>query len=258
MRWNVRRPSLTVATMPTRPGSVSTMPAADLATSVAVDTAMRICACRSAGASLAPSPHMPTVWPPCWNALTSLYLSSGRTPANTANVSGCTASGIGPGGQAAPYRPTACATMAAVAGASPVTITVRTPNPCSSVTRTADSARGESLSAMSPASFIAVGGPAATMVKAPFTIRCIAPVASVAVASDRTGARCPSARQCCRAPRPAHSARRPGQHSRWRKLPQWRGIQVRRRAQRWEWSGTDHRRTIPRNRPRTRLACLRT
>ena len=75
---------------------------------------------------------------------------------------GVDASGIGPGGQTAPSSPTACATMAAVAGASPVTITVRTPKPCNSVTSAAESARGGSLSAMSPASFIAVGGPAAT------------------------------------------------------------------------------------------------
>jgi hypothetical protein len=38
------------------------------------------------------------VWPPFWNALTSLYLSSGRTPAKTANCSGRTLSGIGPAG----------------------------------------------------------------------------------------------------------------------------------------------------------------
>ena len=52
--------------------------------------------------------------------------------------------------------------MAAVAGASPVSITVRTPNPCNSVTSAAESVRGGSLSAMSPASFIAAGSPAAT------------------------------------------------------------------------------------------------
>src|SRR5665647_1775909 len=51
MRWNVIRPSLTAATMPASPGLVSTMPAADLATSVAVETAMPICAWRSAGAA---------------------------------------------------------------------------------------------------------------------------------------------------------------------------------------------------------------
>src|SRR5487761_2508930 len=52
--------------------------------------------------------------------------------------------------------------MAAVAGASPVTITVRTPNACNSVTSAAESERGGSLSARSPASFIAVCRPAAT------------------------------------------------------------------------------------------------
>ena len=46
--------------------------------------------------------------------------------------------------------------MAAVAGASPVTITVRTPSPCNSLMSAAESARGGSLSAISPASFIAV------------------------------------------------------------------------------------------------------
>ena len=40
--------------------------AAAFATSVAVDTAIPICACRSAGASLVPSPHMPTTWPWLW------------------------------------------------------------------------------------------------------------------------------------------------------------------------------------------------
>ena len=50
------------------PGFGQHDPAADLATSVAVDTAIPICACLSAGASLAPSPHMPTVWPLFWNA----------------------------------------------------------------------------------------------------------------------------------------------------------------------------------------------
>ena len=44
IRWNMTRPSLTDATIPPRPGSISTIPAADLATSVAVDTAIPICA----------------------------------------------------------------------------------------------------------------------------------------------------------------------------------------------------------------------
>ena len=84
MRWKVARPSFTAATIPPRPGSVSTSPAADFATSVAEATATPIWACRRAGASLAPSPHMPTVWPPLWSAFTSRNLSSGNTPANTA------------------------------------------------------------------------------------------------------------------------------------------------------------------------------
>ena len=54
------------------------------------------------------------------------------------------------------------ATMAAVAGASPVTITVRMPKPFNSLTSAAESLRGGSPSAMRPASFIPVRGPAAT------------------------------------------------------------------------------------------------
>ena len=42
------------------------------------------------------------------------------------------ASGIGPGGQTAPFNPTASATIAAVVGALPVTMTVRTPRARSS------------------------------------------------------------------------------------------------------------------------------
>src|SRR5487761_2699674 len=175
------------------------------------ETAMPICAWRSAGASLAPSPHMPTVWPPLWKPFTSWYFASGSTPAKTAYCSGRTPLGMGPGGHTAPSSPTACATIAAVAGASPVTITVCTPSARSSVIRAAESARGGSLSAIIPASCIDAGGPAATArtrkpcvsrpvaaaaavgdgcarsitaANAPFTIRCVAPPASTAVASD--------------------------------------------------------------------------
>jgi hypothetical protein len=49
--------------------------------------------------------------------------------------------------------------MAAVAGASPVTMTVRTPSVCNSVISAAESVRGGSLRAMIPASFSASGGP---------------------------------------------------------------------------------------------------
>src|ERR1022692_238905 len=101
--------------------------------------------------------------------------------------------------------------MAAVAGASPVTMTARTPSVCSSVINAAESGRGGSLRATIPASFIAAGGPIATAstrkpcasssfavldasgaacvrpattAKAPFTARTVAPPGSAAVASD--------------------------------------------------------------------------
>ena len=38
-----------------------------------------------AGASLTPSPVIPTIWPACCNARTSWNLSSGNTPANTSH-----------------------------------------------------------------------------------------------------------------------------------------------------------------------------
>src|SRR6202167_2110848 len=101
----VHNPGFTAATMPASPGFVSTMPAADLATSVAVDTAIPICAWRSAGASLAPSPHIPTVWPLFWNAFTRLYFPSGRMPAKTANYSVRISAGMDPVGQTFPSKP---------------------------------------------------------------------------------------------------------------------------------------------------------
>jgi len=52
--------------------------------------------------------------------------------------------------------------MAAVAGASPVAITVRTPSALSSSTSAAESPRGGSLSAIRPIGRIAWGAPAAT------------------------------------------------------------------------------------------------
>ena len=101
--------------------------------------------------------------------------------------------------------------MAAVAGASPVTMTVRTPSAFSSEMREAESGRGGSLNAMKPSNCIAAGGPAATAstrkpcfsrlsaiaaaagagaampattVKAPLTMRAGLPFASVAMASE--------------------------------------------------------------------------
>mmetsp|Transcript_33175 Transcript_33175/g.80585 ORF Transcript_33175/g.80585 Transcript_33175/m.80585 type:complete len:201 (+) Transcript_33175:1211-1813(+) len=64
------------------PGSVRTMSAAALAASVAPSTAIPISAFLSAGASLTPSPVIPTICPEAWRTSTILYLSSGRTSAN--------------------------------------------------------------------------------------------------------------------------------------------------------------------------------
>jgi hypothetical protein len=59
---------------------------------------------------------------------------------------------MGPGGQTAPSSPTAWATMAAVAGASPVTMTVRTPRVRSSEMSEQSRCLGGSLRAMNPIS----------------------------------------------------------------------------------------------------------
>ncbi len=107
--------------------------------------------------------------------------------------------------------PTAAATTRAVTGASPVTITVLTPRSRNWATRAAESSRGGSLRAITPAmlkgslapmatartrnpwadsssTIAAAAGDglamAATTVKAPLTIRTGAPWASAADASD--------------------------------------------------------------------------
>src|ERR1700722_7578232 len=101
--------------------------------------------------------------------------------------------------------------MAAVAGASPVTMTARTPSVFSSEINAVESGRGGSPRAMIPASFSAAVGPMATArtrkpfasssfavlaasgfdcvspataAKAPLTARTVTPAESVAVASD--------------------------------------------------------------------------
>ena len=101
--------------------------------------------------------------------------------------------------------------MAAVAGASPVSITVRTPRVCNSAISVAESALGGSLRAMMPAIRGASGGPTATAstrkpcasswsavvdasgrgcatlmtaATAPFTMRIVVPLAFTAVAPD--------------------------------------------------------------------------
>src|SRR5665213_4332849 len=162
MRWNVTRPSLTAATMPARPGSVSTIPAADLATSVAVETAIPICAWRSAGASFAPSPHIPTICPSFCSALTRLNLSSGSTLAKIEYASALRSLGSGVVCETGPVIPTSPATTCAVVPESPVTMTVRTPRLDNSETSTAESSRGGSLSAMKPMSASLSDDPAAT------------------------------------------------------------------------------------------------
>jgi hypothetical protein len=132
-------------------------------------------------------------------------------PANTAKSSGLIGLGSDPAGHTAPSNPTSCATIFAVAGASPVTMTVRTPSALSSEIRESESSRGGSLSAMNPTIWMEGCEPAATAktrnpcfssssaiaaargaavvrvvtaLKAPLMIRCIFPFASVAVASE--------------------------------------------------------------------------
>ncbi|MNX94005.1 hypothetical protein D3C86_1262200 [compost metagenome] len=59
---------------------------ASMATSVPVPRAMPTSAWASAGASLMPSPTMPTVWPASWSRLTSRALSWGSTSASTRSM----------------------------------------------------------------------------------------------------------------------------------------------------------------------------
>jgi len=115
------------------------------------------------------------------------------------------------GGQTAPFNPTAWATISAVAGASPVTIAVRTPSPFNSEIREIESVRGGSLRAINPMIWLDAAGPVATAktrkpcfssssaiaaaagegavrattaVNAPLIIRSELPAGSVAVASE--------------------------------------------------------------------------
>ena len=94
--------------------------------------------------------------------LDEVVLSFRKDAGEDREILGAYAVGDGSGWETAPSRPTARATIAAVAGASPVTMTVRTPNVRNSVMSAAESARGGSLRAMIPASFTARGGPTAT------------------------------------------------------------------------------------------------
>ena len=86
MRWKTRRLVSIAGTTPPRPGVVSTMAAAALATSVAFATASPASAWRSAGASLTPSPLMPTTAPRRWKARTSRNLVLRKDPGEDAAV----------------------------------------------------------------------------------------------------------------------------------------------------------------------------
>mmetsp|Transcript_49728 Transcript_49728/g.98265 ORF Transcript_49728/g.98265 Transcript_49728/m.98265 type:complete len:209 (-) Transcript_49728:1363-1989(-) len=81
-RWKMRRLSITASKMALRPGVVKMMSAAAFAASVAPSTAMPIWACAKAGASLTPSPVMPTTIPMFCSTITTSFLSFGSTCAN--------------------------------------------------------------------------------------------------------------------------------------------------------------------------------
>ncbi len=98
-----------------RSSSISATPAVSMAVSVpAAPMAKPMSARARAGASLIPSPTMPTREPSAWRASTSRSLSSGRRLPRAASM------------------PTWAAMAAAVCGLSPVSIRVFTSSACSS------------------------------------------------------------------------------------------------------------------------------
>jgi hypothetical protein len=117
---------------------------------------------RLAGASFAPSPHMPTTWPWRCSASTSLDFCSGTTRANTPNWSPLNASARRSGGQTVPSMPILRAIAVAVTAESPVTMMVRTPIWRSLATSPAESSRGGSPRAIRPARRNNLSGPIAT------------------------------------------------------------------------------------------------
>ena len=138
------------------------MSAASLETSVPVmPMAMPILAVLSAGASLMPSPVMATMWPLRCSALTMLSLCSGSTRANTRTCSTMASSPASPivrrsmpvtvrmpGSKISSSR----AIASAVAGWSPVIITVRMCARLATATATLASARGGSIMPTRPSS----------------------------------------------------------------------------------------------------------
>ena len=154
------RPSSTARTMLAKLSSVSTMSAASFDTSVPVmPMATPMLAVLSAGASLMPSPVIATTWPLRCSASTMRSLCSGSTRANT-RTSSTTASSAAssmrrrsapvttraPGSRMSSSRAIACA----VAGWSPVIITVRMWARRATATAAFASARGGSIMPTKP------------------------------------------------------------------------------------------------------------
>ena len=79
MRWKISRLSLIASMITPSPGATSTMEAAARAASVAPETAKPQSAFFSAGASLTPSPVMPTMWSCFCMTSTMWNLCSGKT-----------------------------------------------------------------------------------------------------------------------------------------------------------------------------------
>ena len=151
------RPSSTARTMAEKLSSPSTMSAAFLVTSVPEPIATPISAAFTEGASLTPSPVMATTSPSFCSALTMASLCLGLTRANTRQRP--IAWAFSP--EASSSSPvmtssredaieSSFATASAVAGLSPVIITVRTPARLHASTASFTPSRGGSKSAASP------------------------------------------------------------------------------------------------------------
>jgi len=134
--------------------------AASLVTSVPVmPIAIPMSADFSAGASLTPSPVIATTWRSAWRASTIRSLCAGATRANTevsrtaaANSSSVSPSNSVPVRAVAPVPtiPRSVAMRSAVAGWSPVIITVRIPARWASAIASATSSRGGSMIPTTP------------------------------------------------------------------------------------------------------------
>ena len=135
------------------------MSAAARAASVAPDTAMPQSAFLSAGASLTPSPVIPTMWPRFCSTSMMWYLCSGKTWAKPSAVSMDSATAADSFFFASPKaaasrmlvpKPTLAAVSFAMANASPVTILTETPIAAAVVMVVAASSRGGSNSGSTP------------------------------------------------------------------------------------------------------------